>query len=237
MDLSNPFILPQPTIRLEQKTIQVNGQPLHFVHPTGDDTIFGTLSCLRNNKFSLDKVSFKEGDVFLDLGSNVGLVSLMVAKVCPFVRVFAFDASPLAVECLKKSAILNGMTNIVAFNLAVGAENQKDVVFYSNGKDQSCLVQEGFNSSNPVRENTVDKVSICEIFDSHLLGIDKVAYLKSDIEGIEYEVFNKLFSERQDILNRIEHLHIEIHPYQELKPDELRDKLKGQFGDRVFFDT
>lgn len=222
---------------LLRETILINDHPFTFFRPANDDTVYGTLSCLQSNKFHLDAAQFKDGDVMVDIGSNIGLVGLVVAKMFPDVRVFAFDASDLAVKAARQSAAANGLTNYMAFQLAVGAESKRAVQFFSNGKDKSCLVGEGFNSSNPVPELTVDQISIDEIFDSPLLGIGRVKYLKIDIEGGEYPIFNRLFAIRTDILGRIDHLHLEVHPYEQFNPAKLEADVRAQWGARVFFDT
>ena len=224
-------------INLTTKQFTLNGSPVTFFHAVNDDTIFGTLSCLGNDKFSLSKVTFKPGDVFVDIGCNVGLLSLVVAKANPDVRVLAFDASPLAIECLRRSAAENKMTNIQAFQVAVGGESAKGVRFYSNNKDTSCLVQEGLNKDNKTYEATVDMIAIDEIFDSALLGVDRVRYQKMDIEGGEHSVFAHLFAHRQDILDRVDYLHLEVHNYEEYDPIGLEEKVRAQWGERVFFDT
>ena len=223
--------------KLLQKTMQVNNNPLYFVHVENDDTIYGTLSCLQNDKFHFRDVPFADGDVFIDIGCNVGLVGLVISKLSPKIKVYSFDASSLAIECARKAAGLNGLTNFEAYNLAIGAVNQANVTFFSNGKDASCLVEDGLNKSNNVPENTVNKIKIDEIFDSPFLGIKKVKYLKMDIEGGEFEIFDRLFTQRPDILDRIEYLHIEIHPYQEFKPLELEAKIRAKWGNKVFFDV
>lgn len=223
--------------QLLRQTIQINGQPLHFFYPQGDNTMYGTLSCLQNNKFRLGEVEFLPGDVLVDIGCNIGLLGLVVAKLFPDVKVYAFDASDLSIRAARQSAAANGLTNFMAFQVAVGGEAKKDVRFYSNGTDKSCLVGEGLNSSNPVPELTVDMIAIDEIFDSPLLGIRQVKYLKLDAEGIEFKIFDRLFNHRRDLLDRISHLHLEIHPYQEFNPAKLEADVKAQWGNRVFFDT
>lgn len=233
----NILDLNAPAPDLVQETIQINGKPFAFFRPPGDDTMYGTLSCLQSNKFHLSDAQFSDGDVMVDIGSNIGLVGLVVAALFPKVRVYAFDASDLAVRAARRSAAANGLTNYMAFNLAVGAQAKKDVLFYSNGRDKSCLVGEGLNSSNPVPELKVDMIAIDEIFDSQLLGIERVRYIKLDVEGQEFAIFKRLFESRPDILERIHYAHIEIHPYEQYDPKGLEDGLKTQFGSRVFFDT
>lgn len=233
----NILDLNAPKPDLVRETIGINGESFHFFRPPDDDTMYGTLSCLQHNRFHLTEVPFVPGDVMVDIGSNIGLVGLMVAKLMPKVRVYAFDASDLAVRASRQTAGINGLTNYMAFQVAVGAEAKKGVQFYSNGKDKSCLVGEGLNSSNPVPELRVDQIAIDEIFDSPLLGIDKVRFFKADVEGAEYAIFGRLFSARSDLLERIDFLHLETHDYREFKPDDLIARVKSQWGSRVFFDT
>lgn len=230
-------ILPQTAPDLVRETIQVNGHPFTFFRPPNDNTVYGTLSCLQNGKFHLEAAQFADGDVMIDIGSNIGLVGLIVAKLFPFVRVYAFDASDIAVRAARQTASVNGLTNYQSFQVAIGAEARRGVQFFSNGHDKSCLVGEGFNSSNPVLELIVNQISIDEIFDSHLLGIDRVKYIKVDVEGAEFPMFNRLFDHRPDILDRISFLHLEIHPYQDFDPKGLEAKIVARFKDRVFFDT
>ncbi len=223
--------------RIVQRTIQVNGAPFHFFHPENDSTTQGTLSCLSAGKFHLADVKWESGDVFLDIGCNVGLVSLVVAKLVPGVRVLAFDASPLAIDCLRHSAVANDLTNIESYKLAVGGAPKKDVQFFSNGPDKSCLVAEGLNTSNIVPENKINQISIDEIFDSLVFGVDKVKMGKWDIEGGEYSVFERLFTDRKDILSRIEFVHLELHDYPQYDLKNLEAKVRAQWGDKVFFDV
>lgn len=216
---------------------EMGGRKFSFFQPENDNTIFGTLTCLYENRFHLEEIPFEPGDVFVDMGCNVGLVSLAIALRHPNVRIFAFDASPIAIGALRCAVAENAIVNLQAFHVAVGANDEKGVQFFSNGTDLSCLVQEGLNSTNPVAAHRVNKVSIDTIFDSALLGIDRVRYMKLDVEGAEYEIFERLFNERPDILARLDFLHVEIHPYEHLGPQGLRERLVKQFGNRVFFDT
>lgn len=223
--------------KIVSSKFNLNQEEVPFFFPENDDTIMGTFSCLQNNKFHLTEIPFAPGDVFVDIGSNVGLLSLVVAKTNPDVRVLAFDASPLAIKCLKKSIAANGITNLEAYNVAVGANEERDVKFYSNNKDTSCLVQDGLNKDNKTLEATVNMIAIDEIFDSLLLDVKQVKLAKFDAEGAEFKIFERLFLARRDILSRIEYLHLEVHQYSEFDPKNLETKVKEFWGSKVFFDT
>lgn len=216
------------------KSLAVGSKNVHLFHPEGDDTIFGTASSYSHNDFRLSTVNFQPGDVLVDIGSNIGMLSLIVASLNPGVRVFSFDASPTAIRCLRTGVCANQLTNVQSYGVAIGADDAKTVKFYSNGKDNSCLVEEGLNSSNPVLDCEVPKIKIDEIFDSGLLGIDRVKYLKMDIEGGEFAIFDRLFQHRPDILDRIEYLNLEVHNYREFNPQGLKDRVRQRFGDKAF---
>lgn len=219
------------------KTLNTSKGNITFFHVENDDTIFGTLSCLRDNKFHIDVIPFEDGDVVVDIGCNIGLLSIVIAKFFPGIKILAFDASPVAIECLNKTIAANGLTNIHAFNLAIGAEAKKGVHFFSNGKDISCLVADGLNKDNKVEEAVVDQISFDDIFDSPIFNVKNVRYLKMDIEGQEFFIFDHLFEQRPELLDRISYLHLEIHGYQEYNPKKLEEQVIAHFGNRVFFDT
>lgn len=222
-------------INIIQKTISVNGSSLHLLHPENDDSIFGTLSCLGNGGFSLEKLPVNNGDIYIDIGCNVGVISLILAKVNSTARIFSFDASHTSIQCLRMAAAINQITNIQAFHLAIGDSRERGIKFYSNGKEVSCLIEEGKNAgANEIFDSCVDKVAIDDIFDSPLLGIDRVKFLKMDIEGGEFCIFERLFSSRPDILDRIDFLNLEIHQFKQFGPDRLRQRVLERFGDKAF---
>ncbi len=215
--------------------IKIKDRDLIVFYPENDDTIFGTLECIKNNKFHFDKINLNN-NVFVDIGCNIGVVSMVAATLYPNSKVYSFDASELAINCLRLSCAVNGILNINPYNLAVGDKNEK-VRFYSNSKEFSCLVEEGLNSSNPTYDSETQKIKIDEIFESPLLGLDKIKLLKMDIEGGEFSIFKHLFSNRPDLLARIENLHLEIHQYLEFEPEKLKADIMKFFGEKVCFDT
>lgn len=213
-----------------------DGQKLKVFAPEGDETIYGTISVCQHDLFHFRDVSFTPGDVVLDIGCNVGLFSLLVARVHPGVRVLSFDPSPLAIQCLYMATVENHLFNVQPFQVGVGDKSKRGVAFCSNGKDRSCLVAEGLPATGSAQETITNMVSIDELFDSPLLGIDRVKYLKMDIEGGEFPIFEHLFAARPDILARIDYLHLETHG----NPEEnaaLRARVKTRFGARAFFDV
>jgi FkbM family methyltransferase len=103
------------------------------------------------------------------------------------------------------------------------------------------LVEGDLAYSSESNKNTtfaieVDQIKIDKIFDEYCEK-NNVKYLKMDIEGGEFDIFDRLFSERKDILSKIKFLHLEIHKFEHKPYKQLEENVKNIFGSRVFFDT
>lgn len=220
-------------MQLQKSCIYLNNHPVYFFHPEGDSCCGGTIAGLQKNEFDIDKIKFQENDLFIDIGCNVGLVSIVFAKVFPFIKVYSFDANPVAIKCLEYSIAENSIKNITPFNLAVGAENKKDVQFVTFDEQQSCLIQKEHSPDGRDRSYSCDMINIADFFDQN--KIEKVKALKIDIETGEFAVFDYLFNQRQDILDKIEYLICEIHPLDDSVPrsKSLKEKLKNKFANNL----
>lgn len=63
----------------------------------------------------------RPGDIVLDIGANIGLVSMMFAEVCPGARIIAAEPAPAIFPCLRKNLAAH-VPESVAVDRAVGAE-------------------------------------------------------------------------------------------------------------------
>jgi FkbM family methyltransferase len=72
----------------------------------------------------------RPGDVFIDVGANIGYFSLLASKrVGQTGRVVAIEASPEIFKDLKRNLVLNNCTNVRAVNLAVSDHEQSVELF------------------------------------------------------------------------------------------------------------
>jgi FkbM family methyltransferase len=130
----------------------------------------------------------REGDTFLDIGANVGFYSFFVGPLCgPTGTVHAFEANPLLIQHLKRSADFNKpRANIVVNPVAVGSEGNKTLQLYDPERiGGSSLYQlEWLNTGRSV---TVPLTTIDDyVRQNRLTRIDVV---KIDIEGAELDAF------------------------------------------------
>ncbi len=67
------------------------------------------------------QIDFKEGDIVIDIGANVGMVSILLAKKFPFFKIYSFEPMRNNYESFLKNIELNKVPNgvIKHFNKAV----------------------------------------------------------------------------------------------------------------------
>ncbi|MFL6711434.1 MAG: FkbM family methyltransferase, partial [Sulfurifustis sp.] len=65
---------------------------------------------------------FRPGDVVVDVGAHVGVVSLYLAKKYPFIQVYAVEPDPLHFACLERNIEINGATNVTPINKAISGD-------------------------------------------------------------------------------------------------------------------
>jgi FkbM family methyltransferase len=127
------------------------------------------------------KKNLSSGGVFCDVGANIGMYSVTGGRsVGESGRVIAIEAHPLTFQYLERNIALNQLTNIIALNVAVGAESQGNVEMeYSHGNSGSTHVANG-GSPNTVR---VAVMTLDDILKQRL--INRIDFLKLDVEGFE----------------------------------------------------
>lgn len=215
--------------------IELLGQNFFFFAPAGDDCFPGTLAGMNKNDWKLDKIDFKSGDAFVDIGCNIGLISLFVARLFPYVQVYSFDPNPVAIQCLKLAMVENNLDNIKPYHLAIGEEDKYDVEFVTYSENETCTVEKTISNLREIKYLS-NMLSFGTMFDN-LIEEDEIKYLKCDIEGGEFKLFDYIKEFRPDIFKNIEYLHIEIHPFDDSNPPtkKLKDLVTKQFGNKVFF--
>lgn len=127
-----------------------------------------------------------DGDTVFDIGGNIGFYSIHLAYQFPQSKFFAFEPIPHTFSYLKQNVELNQLPQIQYFNWGLSKE-QEDLSFY--------FYPEG--SGNASITNLSDRDSV-EKVKAHVkklddvwadLGAKTVDFIKCDVEGAEYFVF------------------------------------------------
>ena len=157
-----------------------------------------------DDDYKLRQIEFRPGDVVVDIGANIGIVALYLAKKHPGIRIIAIEPVPTTFRHLQENLGLNGVSNVTALNCAVTRD----------GRDLTMIVNPGHsggstghlrNLKQPGHYNlTVRSRTLDGIFDEYVP--DRCRLLKIDCEGAEYEILSAA-----RCLRRVDHLGIEIH--------------------------
>lgn len=122
----------------------------------------------------------RSGDVAVDIGANVGTTTLAMARaVVAAGQVFAFEPQPLVAHCLATSLVLNEISNVRVLSLAVSKQSGFARMNFNAGGDAG-------NFGSTALSLDGDLVPTMALDD---MQIDRLALLKIDVEGHEWDVF------------------------------------------------
>ena len=135
----------------------------------------------------------KKGDVFIDVGANIGYISaIALGLVGDNGSVHSFEPVPEYYLKLKEVAILNNKSNIVLNQIAVGSEQGTISIAVTNLSNIGWnTVVPGFMSDDTIKETL--PVSICRL-DRYIKekGLTGISLIKIDTEGFEFPVLKGL---------------------------------------------
>ncbi|HUV88134.1 MAG TPA: FkbM family methyltransferase [Anaerolineae bacterium] len=124
------------------------------------------------------------GDIFLDLGANVGYYSLIASQIVgPEGRVHAFEPIGQNARVLTRTIAENGISNITVNEVAVGAEAGSLDLFVPDGDIGNSGWASIVPSERRPRTITVEMVAIDDYLAAQ--SVDRVRLVKMDIEGGE----------------------------------------------------
>ena len=122
------------------------------------------------------------GDVFLDLGANIGYFSLLVASNSPSTKIISFEPVKDLFQNMNDNISLNNIKNISTINAAVGEINGEKELFVSASDNlgmSSFRQPENYSGKK-------EKIKVVTIDDWYKTsGLSKIDIIKLDIEGSE----------------------------------------------------
>ena len=143
----------------------------------------------------------KENDVVLDMGANVGFFTFYAAEKASCV--YSVDGSPEAYSCLVENC--KDLPNVVTLNSSM----------LSDGQDQSYLWSFKGNKMRITLEEFM-----------RIYGLEKIDFIKCDIEGGEWDFFMSL---SEETLSKIDRIAIETHYPEQIPYFHLPGKTRHEF--------
>ena len=135
--------------------------------------------------------SFKENDIFLDIGANVGIYTLPAISKCKFVYASELDMKNNAI--LFENLVKNDFQNkCLIINFGVSDKNNIEKIFYRDNSVGDALQSIGREQIIPTRKNSPFYIkqfcfSLDYIFESFKL--EYPTKIKIDVDGNEKKVF------------------------------------------------
>jgi FkbM family methyltransferase len=140
--------------------------------------------------------SLSPGDVCLDIGAHLGYYTLIASRlVGSNGHVYAFEPSPANYRELLGNLTRNGVANVTARRLAVGATHETALLYEGTGTNTGratlspVLIERGAEGR---RQLMVDVRPVAELVPAK--DFARVRVIKIDVEGYEIEVLRGLAS-------------------------------------------
>ena len=156
-------------------TIRLEGYNLRF-YPTNTSANLWIDPTSRFHDLSLFRDCCAPGDVVVDVGANIGEVSIVFSqRVGEAGRVFAFEPHPRIYQYLRGNLALNNCVNVTARNIALGDVPGNARMSDDKRDDMNRIVTSG-----------AIEVA-CSTLDAELPP-QPIAFMKIDVEGHELSV-------------------------------------------------
>ena len=222
-----------PTVFLER---------LHFVRPQPivyrlRDGVELSLQAGSRDRAIIDEIFLKQvytcspgfkirdGWVVADVGGHKGIFAVFAATRARDVKVYTFEPSPENFARLSHNIQRNKLSNVKAFNVAVGGKDGESTLHLHSEAGQNSLLQRSDPALQPIGDTKVETWSLKRVLQT--IG-SPVNLLKMDIEGMEYET---LFSCSAGDLQTVDRIALEYHDdwvHTSHHVTELLDFLSGR---------
>lgn len=205
-------------------TVNILGDIFYFQDSIISDTPNMVAGEINNGEYKFISKLDLTNKTIIDIGANLGIISIVLAKKNPGIKIYAFEPLRENYENLLKNIELNGIDkNIITVeNKAVTKDGRNiNMSININNRGGSSISDVISVNSSMSKENCgIESITLEEIVKKY--KIDKIDLLKIDCEGSEYEI---LYNTKEDILKNIDYLVGEFHENKDLTDEYDIDKL------------
>lgn len=212
----------------KKHSVCINGQKLFFYDLLFSEAFKWIAEDIEKDCYGFKKMDFKKGDIIIDIGANIGIVSVYLAKKYPFLKIYSFEPFPANYRLLLKNIKINNIPDgiIHPFNEAV-TKDGRDIVmsasdYLNSGSFSINFKEHNLNGNkNIVHSSTLDSIIETALAENKQ---EHIRLLKMDCELSEYEILKNTKIEN---LKKISFLSGEFHEKKGFdNPDELESYVK-----------
>jgi FkbM family methyltransferase len=139
---------------------------------------------------SLFMTLIRPNDIVLDVGANIGCTSILFGGLAK--KVYSFEPSPTTFGYLQKNLSAANLLNVFAFNHGLGSHTSSETLTFSSDNRSGGFV------SNKLHLEAGHLTEVITIVDGDSFlqekNVDRVDFIKIDVEGFELEVLAGLKS-------------------------------------------
>jgi FkbM family methyltransferase len=129
----------------------------------------------------------RPGDIFYDIGANVGFFSLIGARAVGAAgRVYAFEPVDENAQAIARNARLNRFDHITVLEVAAGDRDETAPLFVTEWDGGASLARSAIKTSERVLERQVQMSRVDDLVETH--GLKPPTLVKIDVEGAEMAV-------------------------------------------------
>lgn len=166
--------------------------------PNDNSGLGSILEIVTRNDYKLDRFVGKKNKIFVDIGANLGIATIIMAKLNPASIIYSFEPFKKVYDMLIQNIKINNLTNVRAYNLAVSNSTNKQLMLtvlnQMSGASSTYSVPEKFSeywqATNLAQPTPNKQIINCISFDDFLTQckINEVFLLKIDCEGAEFDI-------------------------------------------------
>jgi FkbM family methyltransferase len=204
----------------KETDVLYNGEMYKYHYNDKDDSGLGCIKeIVNNNEYHLNDFKDLEDKVFVDLGANHGLVTIILAKQNPKSKVYSFEPNPFVFEYLKMNVDSNNLNNVKLYNKGISNNENESLMLHPYCSGANIIVNDTNGLDNYYHRLGINYETI-EIdvmdFNAFLIeeNIREISLLKIDCEGCEFTVI----------------------PSESFKSTKV-DNIVGEFHDLPYYDT
>lgn len=181
---------------LESAPITILGKKFQVFGHRDDGWYQGVKAHGNYNEFNLLHLQglIAPDDVCMDLGANVGMITLALSLLAPAGHIYAFEGSAETTRALHETIRANGLTNVSAANVIIGRSREQVRFFDVPGMRSSghyvladttrnAALAQGSSLVAQSETRSVDQL-VAE------LGLKRLDFIKIDVEGAELDVLS-----------------------------------------------